>query len=64
VDAMPLACLADALRQTMVGPAPLHPLSTDLLVLVVWLVICAVLAVKFFRWEEDGCHGSWNVLCQ
>ena len=51
VDAMPLTYLADALRQIMVGAAPLHPLTTDLLVLVVWLVICAFLAVKFFRWE-------------
>jgi ABC-2 type transport system permease protein len=51
VDAMPLTYLADALRQIMVGAAPLHPLGTDLLVLMVWLVICAVLAVKFFRWE-------------
>ncbi len=51
VDAMPLTYLADALRQIMVGAAPLHPLTTDLLVLMVWLVICAFLAVKFFRWE-------------
>jgi ABC-2 type transport system permease protein len=51
VDAMPLTYLADAFRQIMVGAAPLHPLGTDLLVLLVWLLICAVLAVKFFRWE-------------
>ncbi len=51
VDAMPLTYLADALRQIMVGASPLHPLGIDLLVLTVWLVICAVLAVKFFRWE-------------
>jgi ABC-2 type transport system permease protein len=51
VDAMPLTYLADALRQTMVGAAPLHPLGFDLLILTVWLVICAFLAVKFFRWE-------------
>ncbi|MBN2083924.1 MAG: hypothetical protein JW748_01780 [Anaerolineales bacterium] len=46
-----LAYLADALRQIMAGAAPLHPLTTGLLVLVVWLVICAVLAVKFLRRE-------------
>jgi ABC-2 type transport system permease protein len=51
VDAMPLTYLADAFRQIMVGAAPLHPLGYDFLILVVWLVICAVLAVKFFRWE-------------
>jgi hypothetical protein len=48
---MPLTCLADALRQTMIGAAPLRQLSTDLLVLIVWLVVCAILAVKCFRWE-------------
>jgi ABC-2 type transport system permease protein len=51
VDAMPLTYLADALRQIMVGGVPLHPLRIDVLVLVVWLAVCAVLAVRFFRWE-------------
>ncbi|MBN1439467.1 MAG: ABC transporter permease [Anaerolineales bacterium] len=49
VDAMPLSYLTDGFRQIMVGGTPLHPLGTDLLVLMAWLVICAVLAVKFFR---------------
>ncbi|MFN2297902.1 MAG: ABC transporter permease [Anaerolineales bacterium] len=51
VDALPLTYLADALRQIMIGGTPLHPFGLDLLVLVVWLGVCAVLAVKFFRWE-------------
>jgi ABC-2 type transport system permease protein len=51
VDAMPLTYLADALRQIMVGGVPLHPLRIDLLVLVAWLAVCAILAVRFFRWE-------------
>jgi hypothetical protein len=33
------------------GGVPLHPLRIDLLVLVAWLAVCAVLAVRFFRWE-------------
>jgi len=51
IDAMPLTYLADALRQVMVGAIPLHSLQVDLIVLAVWLVVCAILAVRFFRWE-------------
>lgn len=51
VEVMPLTYLADALRQIMVGAPPVHPLALDLGVLAVWLVISAVLAVRFFRWE-------------
>jgi ABC-2 type transport system permease protein len=45
INAMPLTYLADALRQIMVGGIPLHSLQTDL------AAVCAVLAVRFFRWE-------------
>lgn len=51
INAMPLTYLADGLRQIMVGAIPLHSLQIDLIVLVAWLVVCAVLAVRFFRWE-------------
>lgn len=51
VNAMPLTYLADALRQIMVGAPPVHPLGLDLAVLAGWLVISAILAVRFFRWE-------------
>jgi ABC-2 type transport system permease protein len=51
VTALPLTYLADALRQIMVGATPVYALSTDLLVLAGWLVVSAVLAVRFFRWE-------------
>ncbi len=51
VMAMPLTYLADALRQIMVDSTPAYPLSIDFLVLAGWLVVCSVLAVKFFRWE-------------
>jgi ABC-2 type transport system permease protein len=51
VNAMPLTYLADALRQIMVGATPLKPLGLDLAVISIWMVVCAVLAVRFFRWE-------------
>ena len=51
VQAMPLTYLADALRQVMVGANPVNSLTTDFAVVGLWLVICAVLAVRFFRWE-------------
>jgi ABC-2 type transport system permease protein len=51
INAMPLTYLADALRQIMVGANPLHALSIDLIVLAGWLAVCAILAVRFFRWE-------------
>ena len=51
INAMPLTYLADGLRQIMVGAIPLHSLQVDLIVLAAWLVVCAVLAVRFFRWE-------------
>lgn len=51
VDAIPLTYLADALRQTMVNANPEFSMSTNLLVLVGWLVVCAVLALRFFHWE-------------
>ncbi len=51
INAMPLTYLADALRQIMVGAIPVHPLHLDMIVLSAWLAVCAVLAVRFFRWE-------------
>ncbi|MCI0394071.1 MAG: ABC transporter permease [Chloroflexi bacterium] len=51
VNAIPLTYLADALRQIMVGAPPVYGLGLDALVLAAWLLVCAVLAVRFFRWE-------------
>ncbi len=51
VEAMPLTFLGDAFRQTMVNATPLHPLSIDIAVLAGWLVVCMVLAIRFFRWD-------------
>jgi ABC-2 type transport system permease protein len=51
VAIMPLTYLGDALRQIMVGAPPAYPLGVDVVVLGVWLVVCAVLAVRLFKWE-------------
>jgi ABC-2 type transport system permease protein len=40
----------DALRQVMVGSAPV-PLGVDILVLGGWLVACLVISGRFFRWQ-------------
>ena len=51
VSLLPLTYLADALRQIMVGATPVYSLGIDLAVLAGWLVVCAALAVRFFKWE-------------
>ena len=51
VAALPLTYLADALRQIMVGATPVYSLGVDFAVLAAWLVVSALLAVRFFRWE-------------
>lgn len=49
--AMPLTYLADALRQTMVGGAAYASLGIDALVLGAWMIICFLIAARFFRWQ-------------
>jgi ABC-2 type transport system permease protein len=49
--AMPLTYLADALRQTMVGGAAYASLGIDALVLGGWMIICFLIAARFFRWQ-------------
>ncbi len=51
VNIIPLTYLADLLRQVMVGATPSFPIALDLGIVSAWLVVCAVLALKFFRWE-------------
>ncbi len=51
VSIMPLTYLADALRQIMVGATPAYGLPIDFAVLGGWLLVCGVLAVRFFKWE-------------
>lgn len=54
VDAIPLSYLADALRKTMLDAGSVYSMSRSLIIMTIWLVACAVLAVKFFRWEPQG----------
>jgi ABC-2 type transport system permease protein len=49
--AMPLTYLADALRQTMVGGAAYASLGIDALVLGSWMIVCFLIAARFFRWQ-------------
>jgi ABC-2 type transport system permease protein len=48
---MPLTYLNDALRQTMVGAPPLHPLWIDFAVLGGWLLGLLLVTVRRWRWE-------------
>ena len=54
VDVIPLTYLGDALRKTMIDAGSYFSMTTNLLVLSAWLVVCAALAVRFFRWEPQG----------
>ena len=47
---LPLTYLSDALRQVMVGGAPIAPLWTCFAVLAVFLVGCFAISARFFRW--------------
>jgi ABC-2 type transport system permease protein len=54
VDVIPLTYLGDALRKTLLDAGSYFSMTTNLLVMVGWLVVSAVLAVRFFRWEPQG----------
>ena len=51
VGAMPLTYLGDAMRQLMVGGAPVHPMALNLGVLAAFLVVFFGLAVRLFKYE-------------
>lgn len=51
VKAIPLSYLSDALRHLMVGAPSAFGLGLDVAVLGAWLLVCSVLALRFFRWE-------------
>jgi len=51
MDAMPLTYLGDALRQIMVESSPLHSQLVNFGVLAGWLLVCIVVAIRFFKWE-------------
>jgi ABC-type multidrug transport system permease subunit len=48
---MPLTYLGDAMRQLMVGGAPVHSMALNLGVLTAFLVIFFSLAVRLFKYE-------------
>lgn len=54
VDAIPLTYLGDALRKTMIDAGSYYPMGRSVAILVGWLVVCAVLAVRFFKWEPQA----------
>ena len=51
VKAIPLTYLGDALRQVMVGASAEHAMTTNISVLIVWLVVTLLIALKFWKWE-------------
>jgi len=51
VRALPLTYLADAVRQVMINGTPAFPLTVDLAVLAGWVVVCTLVAARFFKWE-------------
>jgi ABC-2 type transport system permease protein len=54
VDVIPLTYLGDALRAVMIDAGTTFSMARNLGVLAVWLVVCGVLAVRFFRWEPQA----------
>jgi ABC-2 type transport system permease protein len=54
VDVIPLTYLGDALRATMIEAGSYFSMTRNIGILVAWLAICAVLAVRFFRWEPQA----------
>jgi ABC-2 type transport system permease protein len=48
VTLMPLGAAAEALNASLVGD---QPASTDLVVLAVWSIGLAAIAIRFFKWE-------------
>jgi ABC-2 type transport system permease protein len=52
INLLPLPYLADAFRQTMVDAPPAHSLLACALMLGAWTVGAALLAVRFFQWEQ------------
>lgn len=54
VDVIPLTYVGDALRKTMIDAGTYFSMTRSLTVMLVWLVVCGVLAVRFFKWEPQG----------
>lgn len=54
VDAIPLTYLGDALRETMINAGSFFSLTRSVSILLVWLVVSGVLAIRFFKWETSS----------
>jgi ABC-type multidrug transport system permease subunit len=51
IKALPLTALNDALRAIMLQGAGVPGVARELATLLVWLVVCFVVALKLFRWR-------------
>ena len=51
IQALPLTAVIDALRATMLRGAGVARSCPELAVIVAWLVVSFVLAVRLFRWR-------------
>jgi ABC-type multidrug transport system permease subunit len=51
IKALPLTATNDALRANMLRGIPLADLWPELAVLLVWMVVCFVVALRIFRWR-------------
>lgn len=54
VDIIPLTYLGDALRATMIEAGSYFSMTRNVGILSAWLVICAIAAVRFFKWEPQA----------
>jgi ABC-2 type transport system permease protein len=53
VDVIPLTYVGDALRKTMINAGSYFSMTRNVAIMLAWLVVCGVLALKFFRWETE-----------
>ena len=51
VRALPLTYLGDALHQVMIGGTPTFPIWVDVAVMIAWILVCSLLAIRLFKWE-------------
>lgn len=51
VQALPLTAVNDALRANMLEGATLAQVAPELAIVVAWLAVCFVVALKIFRWQ-------------
>jgi ABC-2 type transport system permease protein len=54
VDVIPLTYVGDALRKTMIDAGSYYSMTRSLAIMLAWLLVCGVLAVRFFRWEQQA----------